>query len=342
MNATRQITAEPSDRVDLDALAAEWWEALAAEDSALRVGVPELGRLEVAARSHHLAQERAETTGLLTRLGRELGLRSRLVPWVGAPAVTARMLGLPNDVRACVFDLDGVLTTSAEAHAASWTQVFDAFLVSHSGRHHRPFVAFDQKHDYEELVAGRPRHEGIRAFLASRGIDLPEGNASDPPAAETVHGLANRKNEVLRRYLERRGVAAVEGSHSYLEAVRMAGLGCAVVSPSLHTRTMLERAGLEQLVEVRIDGQTIAAEDLEAKPAPDMLLAACRDLGVAASRAAAFEISPVGVAAARAARFAFVVGVARTGEADLLRASDIDLVVTELGELLGGGSNGDL
>jgi beta-phosphoglucomutase-like phosphatase (HAD superfamily) len=344
MNAARLIPSKPDppDRGDLDELAAEWWEALAAEDAALRAGVLELGRQEIAARSHHLAEERAETAGLLARLGRELGIESPLVAWLGAPAVTARMLGLPTGVRACVFDLDGVLTTSPEAHAASWTQVFDAFLVEHAQRHHRPFVAFDPRHDYQEFVSGRPRREGIRAFLASRGIDLPEGSASDPPAAETVHGLANRKNELLRRYLDRSGVAAVEGSHSYLEAVRMAHLGCAVVSPSVHTGAILERAGLGQLVEARIDGKAMAAEGLEAKPAPDVLLAACRELRVEPSCSAAFEISPVGVTAARAARFAFVVGVAHPGEDALLRASDTDLVVTGLGELLGVGSRADL
>jgi HAD superfamily hydrolase (TIGR01509 family) len=309
-------------------------EALAAEDSALRAGVRALGSQEVAARSHHLAEERAETARLLRGLGRELGAYCPLVAWVGGPAVTARMLGLPNDALACVFDLDGVLTTSAEAHADAWTQVFDAFLVEHAQRYHRPFVAFDSTHDYEEFVAGRPRRDGIRAFLASRGVNLPEGNRSDAPGVETRYGLGNKKNELLQRYLDRQGVAAVEGSHSYLEAARMARLGRAVVSPSANTVTILERAGLAQLVDVRVDGHTMAAEQLEAKPAPDMLLVACRELRVEPARAVAFEIAPVGVAAARAAGFAFVVGVARTGEADLLRASDTDIVVTDLGELL--------
>jgi HAD superfamily hydrolase (TIGR01509 family) len=328
--------------VDLDELAAEWWDALAAEDSALRAGVRALGSQEVAARSHHLAEERAETARLLRGLGRELGAHSPLVAWLGGPAVTARMLGLPNDALACVFDLDGVLTMSAEAHAAAWTQVFDAFLVEHAQRHQRPFVAFDPRHDYEELVAGRPRRDGIRAFLASRGVHLPEGSPSDAPGIETVYGLGNKKNELLRRYLDRQGVAAVEGSHSYLEAARMARLGRAVVSPSANTMTILERAGLAPLVDVRVDGHTMAVEQLEAKPAPDLLLVACHELRVEPSRAVAFETSPAGVAAARAAEFAFVVGVARSGEADELRARDADIVVSDLGQLLTVGAGAGL
>jgi beta-phosphoglucomutase-like phosphatase (HAD superfamily) len=212
--------------------------------------------------------------------------------------------------------------------------VFDAFMVEHAQRHHRPFVAFDPRHDYEELVAGRSRGEGIRAFLASRGIDLPEGSPSDAAGVETVCGLGNKKNALLRRHLALHGVAAVVGSHSYLEAARMAHLRRAVVSPSANTGAILEQAGLARLVEILVDGRAMAAEQLEAKPAPDLLLVACRELRVDPSRAVAFEISPVGVAAARAAGFAFVVGVAGSGEPGVLRASDADVVVTDLAQLL--------
>jgi beta-phosphoglucomutase-like phosphatase (HAD superfamily) len=328
--------------LDLDELAADWWEALAAEDSALRAGVRALGSQEVAARSHHLAEERVETARLLGGLGRLLGARSPLVTWLGGPAVTARMLGLPADAVACVFDLDGVLTTSDEVHAAAWTQVFDAFLVGHAERNHRPFIPFDPMRDYPELVAGRPRRDGIRTFLASRGISLPEGSPDDGLGAATVHGLANRKYRVLRRRLGGKGVAAFEGSHSYLEAARMARLRRAVVSASANTELILERAGLRSLVEACVDGHTIAAEELRVKPAPDTLLAACDLVRVEPSRAVAFETSPTGITAARAAGFGFVVGVARSGEADLLRASEADVVVTDLGELLTVGSDAGL
>jgi beta-phosphoglucomutase-like phosphatase (HAD superfamily) len=252
------------------------------------------------------------------------------------------MLGMPADALACIFDPDGVLTTSDEIHAAAWTQVFDVFLVGHAERHHQPFIPFDPTHDYPELVAGRPRRDGIRAFLASRGISLPEGRPADGPGAETVNGLANRKNQVLQRHLSREGVAAFEGSHSYLEAARMARLRRVVVSASANTGIILERAGLGPLVGARVDGHTIAVERLRVKPAPDTLFAACRLVRVEPSRAVAFETSPAGVAAARAAGFAFVVGVARSGEADVLRASDADVVITDLGELLAVGSGSGL
>jgi HAD superfamily hydrolase (TIGR01509 family) len=332
----------PPEPVDLDDLAAEWWDALAAEDAALRAGAPSLGSQEVAVRGHHLAEERAETARLLRGLGHELGAHSPLVAWLGGPTVTARMLGLPAGALACVFDLDGVLTTSDAAHAAAWTQVFDAFLVGHAGRHGHPFIPFDPTHDYPELVAGRPRRDGIRVFLASRGISLPEGSPDDGPQAETVYGLANRKNEVLQRRLRRKGVVAFGGSHSYLEAARMARLRRVVVSASANTETILERAGLARLVEARVDGETIADERLRVKPAPDTLLAACRLACVEPSRAVAFETSPAGVTAARAAEFAYVVGVARSAEAAVLRASDADVVVNDLGELLNGASGSRL
>jgi len=281
-----------------------------------------------------LVAERAEIVRSLEALGRERHEHSPLVRWLAAPAVTARMLGLPAEVTACVFDLDGVLTTSADTHVAAWSETFDRFLLEQADRHHRPFIAFDRRHDYEDFVAGRPRLDGVRVFLASRGISLPEGDPDDPPGAPTVHGLANRKNRLLQQHLAREGLAALGGSRCYLQAAGMAGLSRAVVSASANTVTFLERAGLADLVDLRVDGTTIDAEGLRPKPAPDMLLAVCRRLEIEPRRVAAFETIPAGVTAARVAGVALAVGVDRSGEAELLRASDVDLVVNDLTELL--------
>ena len=320
--------------VSLDDLAAQWWAALEAAGGAIRAAGRTMHPLHLAEQSRRLVAERAETIRSLEELSRERHEPSRLVRWLAAPAITPRMLGLPADVTACVFDLDGVLTTSADAHAAAWTETFDRFLLEQADRHHRPFVAFDRRHDYEELVAGKPRLEGVRDFLGSRGISLLEGDSDDPPGAPTVHGLANRKNRLLQQHLAREGVAALGGSRSYLQAARMARLSRAVVSASANTAAILDRAGLADLVDVRVDGWTIDAEGLRPKPAPDLLLAVCRRLEIEPRRAVAFETTPAGIAAARAAGVALVVGVDRSGEAELLRARDADLVVNDLTELL--------
>jgi beta-phosphoglucomutase-like phosphatase (HAD superfamily) len=174
----------------------------------------------------------------------------------------------------------------------------------------------------------------VRDFLTSRGIRLPEGHASDPPDAETVNGLANRKNEALLRLLDERGLTAFEGSRRYLQFARDAGIRCAVLSASANADTILARSGLSGLVDATIDGNTIVAERLEARPAPDILLAACRRLAVSPEHAAVLETSPDGVVAGRAGGFGFVVGVDRHGHARELRASGADVVVSDLTELL--------
>jgi beta-phosphoglucomutase-like phosphatase (HAD superfamily) len=239
-------------------------------------------------------------------------------------------------VVACVFDLDGVLTTSAAVHAAAWAETLDSFLLQRAERGNRQFIPFDRRRDYEDHLAGRPRLGGVRSFLASRGIGLPEGNPGDEPGAETVWGLANRKNLALRQRLDREGVAAFAGSRCYLEAARIARLHPAVVSPSSNTATILERTGLAHLLEQRIDGNTMEAERLRGKPAPDTLVAACERLHVEPGESAAFETTPAGVTAARAAGFKFVVGVSRSDNGGALRASDADLVIDDLAELLVG------
>jgi beta-phosphoglucomutase-like phosphatase (HAD superfamily) len=166
----------------------------------------------------------------------------------------AQRLGLPGRIRACLFDLDGVLTQTARVHAAAWMEMFDAFLRERADRAGERFVPFDPVADYTAYVDGKPRYDGVRSFLAARGIRLPEGSPSDPPSAETVHGLGNRKNELVLALLKRDGVQVFEGSVRYVQAARDAGLHRAVVSASANCRDVLEAAGIEDLFEVRIDG----------------------------------------------------------------------------------------
>src|SRR5256714_6769863 len=164
------------------------------------------------------------------------------------------VLGLPEGVRACLFDLDGVLTQTAKVHAAAWKEMFDAYLQERAKRTGERFVPFDPVADYDQYVDGKPRYDGVRSFLASRGIELPEGAPNDPPSAETVHGLGNRKNELVLALLKRDGVEAYEGSVRYVQAVRAGGLHTAVLSASANCKDVLEAAGIENLFEVRIDG----------------------------------------------------------------------------------------
>ena len=244
------------------------------------------------------------------------------------------MLGLPDSVRVCLFDLDGVLTKTAEVHSAAWKQMFDAYLEERAERTGTEFAPFDPVNDYDEYVDGRPRYEGVQSFLTARGIELPRGEPSDPPGAETVDGLGNRKNAILLRLIHERGVEPYEGSVRYVEAAREAGLRRAVVSSSTNCRDVLAAAGIEDLFEVRIDGVVAEREHLRGKPAPDTFLAGARALGADAAEAAVFEDALAGVAAGRAGGFAFVVGVDRTGQAKALREHGADVVVTDLGELL--------
>jgi len=245
------------------------------------------------------------------------------------------MLGLPTEIRACLFDLDGVLTQTARVHDAAWTEVFDDFLRSESDRTGAPYVPFDPVHDYNSFVDGRPRADGVRTFLASRGIELPEGTPDDPAAALTVYGLGNRKNEILLRRLREDGVEVYEGSVAYLRAAATAGLRRAVVSASANCREVLDAAGIANLVEVRVDGLVAAEEALRGKPYPDTFLAAARRLGVPADRAAVFEDSTAGVQAGRDGGFGFIVGVDRVGHADDLSGHGASIVVRDLSELLG-------
>jgi beta-phosphoglucomutase family hydrolase len=241
-------------------------------------------------------------------------------------------IGLPPGVRACLFDLDGVLTPTALVHAAAWKETFDEFLHARDGDGFRPF---DATADYDEYVDGRPRADGVRSFLASRGIELPEGDDGDPPDRQTVHGLGNRKNDVVLEKIRTQGVRPYPGSVRYLEAVRAAGLRTAVVSSSANCRDVLVSAGIEHLLDVRVDGLTAKERQLPGKPHPDTFLAAARDLGVGAADAAVFEDALVGMDAGRSGHFGFVVGVDRVGQSDALRQHGADTVVKDLADLIG-------
>ena len=244
------------------------------------------------------------------------------------------MLGLPDGIRACLFDMDGVVTKTAVVHAAAWKEMFDEFLRQWSAKNGTPFVPFDSAREYDEYVDGKPRLDGTRAFLESRGISLPEGSENDPPGAPTIHGLSNRKNELVLAVLKRDGVEVYPGSRRYIEAVRAAGLRTAVVSSSANTTAVLEAGGVTDLFDVQVDALVAKARGLHGKPAPDTFLEAARVLGFTAAEAAVFEDALAGVAAGRAGDFGFVVGVDRVGQADALRSHGADIVVKDLGELL--------
>jgi beta-phosphoglucomutase family hydrolase len=244
------------------------------------------------------------------------------------------MLGLPDGVRACLFDLDGVLTQTAKVHAAAWKQMFDDYLRSRASERGEQFVPFDEAADYDEYVDGKPREDGVRSFLRSRDIELPAGAAADPPGRETVAGLGNRKNQIVLKLIHQQGVEPYEGSVRYVKAARAAGLRRAVVSSSTNCSDVLRAASIESLFEARIDGVVIERQHLRGKPAPDSFLAGARALDVQASDAAVFEDALAGVAAGRAGGFGFVVGVNRVGQADGLREHGADVVVDDLADLL--------
>lgn len=210
------------------------------------------------------------------------------------------MLGLPDHVRTCLFDLDGVLTRTAKVHAAAWKEMFDDYLRRRAEREGVPFEPFDAVHDYDEYVDGRPREDGVRTFLASRGIRLPEGAPDDGPDRETVNGLGTRKNALVLRKIREQGVEAYEGSVAYVSAARDAGLRRAVVSSSANCRDVLAAAGIEDLFEERIDGIVAREQRLRGKPQPDTYLAAARALGAEPGAAAVFEDALAGVEAGRA------------------------------------------
>jgi beta-phosphoglucomutase family hydrolase len=248
------------------------------------------------------------------------------------------MLGMPDGVHACLFDLDGVLTQTAKVHAAAWKELFDEYLSRRAERLGETFIPFDAHDDYDSYVDGKPRSAGVRDFLASRGIHLPEGGPSDPPDADTVYSLGQRKNEIVLRRIHSDGVDAYPGSVAYVKAVRDAGWRLAVVSSSTNCKDVLAAAGISDLFEEVVDGVVAEGEHLRGKPAPDTYLAAARGLGIEVAAGAVFEDALAGVEAGRAGHFGYVVGVDRVGQADALAAHGADRVVGDLSELLDDGS----
>jgi beta-phosphoglucomutase family hydrolase len=248
------------------------------------------------------------------------------------------VLGLPDGITTCLFDLDGVLTQTAKVHAKAWKQMFDAYLHERSKRTGEPFEEFKVPEDYDEYVDGKPRVDGTRSFLESRGINLPLGSPDDPPDAETIYGLGNRKNEIVLKLIHDDGVEPYEGSVRYVKAAREHGLRRAVVSSSTNAKDVLAAAGMADLFEVRIDGIVAEREHLAGKPAPDTFLAGAKALGAEPSQAVVFEDALAGVEAGRAGKFGFVVGVDRVGQAEALREHGADVVVKDLADLLEGGS----
>jgi beta-phosphoglucomutase family hydrolase len=234
------------------------------------------------------------------------------------------VLGLPDGITACLFDLDGVLTQTAKVHAAAWKQMFDAFLRETQGEDATPFSG----HDYDAFVDGKTRADGVRSFLDSRGVSHDE---------QLVRELGDRKNEIVLKLIHDHGVEPYEGSVRYLHAARDAGLRRAVVSSSANCHDVLVAAGVEDLLEARVDGVTVEERHLKGKPAPDMFLEGARALGVEPAQAAVFEDALAGVEAGRAGHFGHVVGVDRVGQAQALREHGADVVVKDLAELLDDG-----
>jgi beta-phosphoglucomutase family hydrolase len=249
------------------------------------------------------------------------------------------MFGLPDGVQACLFDMDGVVTQTATLHAAAWKEMFDDFLRQRAQSTGTKFVPFDPHSDYDDYVDGKPRMDGTRSFLESRGIHLPEGTPDDPPGTPTLYGLSNRKNDLVLAKIAAGGVQVYPGSITYIKAVRAGGLKTAIVSASANTQEVLQAAGIEDLFDVRIDGVVVKERGLRGKPAPDTYLAAAEALHVPAAHAAVFEDAQAGVAAGHAGHFALVVGVDRVGQAAELKAHGADIVVKDLSELLD--RNGD-
>jgi beta-phosphoglucomutase family hydrolase len=245
-------------------------------------------------------------------------------------------LRIPDGIRALLFDLDGVLTQTAKVHAAAWKQMFDAYLRERAARGGAgaAFQPFDEVKDYAEYVDGKPRYDGVRSFLASRGIDLPQGTPADPPGAETIDGLGNRKNELVLELIHEHGVEAYPGSVRFVRAARQAGYPCAVVSSSTNCADVLRAAGIDDLFDARVDGVTADREGLRGKPAPDMFLAGARAMGREPPECAVFEDALAGVEAGRAGGFGWVVGVDRIGHREALLAHGADIVVDDLSELL--------
>ena len=236
---------------------------------------------------------------------------------------------------AVLLDLDGVITDTANMHAACWKQMFDEYLQNRAAETGEQFCPFELATDYRFYVDGKPRFDGVRDFLTSRGIRLPEGSPDDPSQAETVCGLGNRKNELVNEVIEEVGVKPYEGTVKLIHQFRDQGFKIAVVTSSQNCEAVLKAAKLDAFFDVRVDGNTIHAQHLAGKPAPDTFLAAAHALGVDPTRAVVVEDAISGVEAGCNGNFGLVIGVARRGNAEELRHHGAHLVVNDLGELVG-------
>jgi beta-phosphoglucomutase family hydrolase len=239
----------------------------------------------------------------------------------------------PDRFDAVLFDLDGVLTDTAAIHSRAWKTMFDDFLADWAKRNEQSFEPFTMD-DYKQYVDGKPRYDGVRSFLLSRGIELDEGTLEDPPERVTVRGLGNRKNDLVNRMLADEGVVPYEGSVRLLHRLRDQGIKTAVVSSSRNAGAVLDAAGIADLFQSRMDGVAAADRGLPGKPAPDTFLAAAADLGTAPERAVVVEDAISGVQAGRAGGFGLVIGVDRERQPEALRENGADIVVSDLGELV--------
>jgi len=321
----------PRSRLALEPLSANWQRALDAADKALQAATGSVPDVDLRERRQQLVRERQQTARLLEAVARVARPQPR--PWLSPVPVRNTMLGLPEDVRACILDLEGVLTDSAALHAWAWGEVFDDFLLRSSQQTGWHFIPFDRVADYPAYLDGRPRLEGVHAFLRSRGIRLPEGCTDDSPEVDTANGLANRKGATLANRLGERGVNESLGARRYLEAAHRAGVKCAAISASANTSKVLELSGLATLIDVRIDAATMRSDRLRSLPAPDVLLAVCRQLDLLPAQAASLTCSPAGVAAGRSAGL-LVFGVGDAEHAELLAGFGAQRVVPSLRTLL--------
>ncbi|MFH1283369.1 MAG: beta-phosphoglucomutase family hydrolase [bacterium] len=235
---------------------------------------------------------------------------------------------------AVLFDMDGVLTVTATVHAKCWKRMFDQFLEGYSEKNNQPFIPFDEDRDYKLYVDGKPRNDGVRSFLESRGITLPEGNSESIPDNSTISGLANWKNICVNNVFRTKGVDVYEGSLRYVLHIRSLEIKTAVVTSSKNCDEILKTAGINELFDARVDGTVSSELNLSGKPDPDIFLEAAKKLGVSPKRSVVIEDAISGVQAGKNGGFGLVIGVNRDGDPELLSKNGADIVVNDLGELL--------
>ncbi len=319
---------------ELDGLSAGWRAALDSAQRACEAAGAVLPPKLLRPRAERLKGERVATGRALESFAHDRHVEGWFSDLQVPRSRLRGLLGLPDDALACVFTTEGVLVGSGAIHSAAWAKTFDELLSRRVDRIRGEVAPFDPRTDYPAHMDGKPRLDGVRAFLASRGVRLPEGDPHDEPGTETVYGVANRKQEVLGQMLNGRHVRPSSGTRRYLRLARGVGLRIGVVSASTHSTAILANAGLADLVDDSIDGIVMVAENLRSEPAPDALLAACRHLGVDPEHAVAFETSPAGVAAGASANFELVVAIAAAGLQPLLRSEGAGAAATSLQELL--------